>query len=111
MKFIKNRFVVQLNSLCPDKIGFVDGYTDEDNIYGFYKHNKSWKATDLASGCLVIVQPTRKGCAEWIERNQDKIRNAKNRPDYDVKVKNFTNLIKKSLEDLKKERTTNEAKE
>ena len=89
MKFHKGSFLVQLNYLCPRRLDYVSGWIDETNTYGFYKHNKNWKATDLKSGTRIITLPTRKGCAEWIESHQDEIAAVKQTQRYKTFVENF----------------------
>lgn len=96
MKFKKEKFAIQLNENIKD-VAVVEGYIEETNTYGFYKHNKVWKATDLLSGSLVCCCPTRKECVAWIEENLDRIAAIKETQKYKLKVESFRELLKEAL--------------
>lgn len=63
-----------------------EGWIDETNSYGFHKTSDYWTATDIASGIRIIVDKTRKNCAEWIESHQIEL-NEQKIPDSDFGFK------------------------
>lgn len=96
MKFKKSNFAIQLNENIKD-VAVVEGYIEETNTYGFYKHNKFWRATDLVSGSLVCCCPTRKECVAWVEENANRIAAIKKTQKYKLKVESFRELLKEAL--------------
>lgn len=97
MKFRKGTFVIQNIPNAPEPAQVVCGWIEESNTFGFFKYRDYWKATDLMSGTLVTVQPTRKACAEWIIENIAEIERAKADPKYRTKVETFRQKIKVAL--------------
>lgn len=97
MKFSKDFFPIQMIPAAKEKVQVVGGWIDSTNTYGFYKYNKVWKATDLVSGTLVVTQPTRKACAEWIETHEKDIVEKKETYDYRLKVESFRVELKEAL--------------
>lgn len=100
MTFHKGTFVIQMNELYGT-VECACGWIDDTNTYGFYKSFRNmWRATDLLSGTLITVQPTRKACAEWIRDNADRIAEAKSKETYRKKVEDFERLIRERLFEL-----------
>lgn len=97
MKFLKGSFPIQNIPAMRERIWVVSGWVDSTNTYGFYKYGKVWKATDLVSGTLVVTQPTRKACAEWIETHGSNIAEKKETYDYRLKVESFRIELKEVL--------------
>ncbi len=97
MKFSKGSFPIQNIPAMRERIWVVSGWIDSTNTYGFYKYGKVWKATDLVSGTLVVTQPTRKACAEWIEAHEKDIVEKKETYDYRLRVESFRAELKEAL--------------
>lgn len=101
MGFHKGNFIIQNIPNAPTVIDVVSGWIDESNIYGFYKYNKVWKATDLMSGTLITTMPTRKACVEYIGANKERLTQARETQKYRIKVDDFYRAIKKELKKMK----------
>lgn len=98
MKFKKGNFVIQNISDYYEEVSVVFGWINTNEIYGFYKYGKFWKATDLLSGTLICSCSTRKDCAEYIERNQCRLEEVRETRKYLDKVEAFREKIGRRLE-------------
>ena len=90
MKFHKGTFLVQCIDTLDHGTEERTGWIDETNTYGFSKNQKDrWSATDMESGTLICTFDTRKACAEWIEKNADKIAERRTTDEYVAMVEKF----------------------
>lgn len=101
MGFHKYSFPIRLVETADADLEVVTGWANDDYTLGFHKSYKGWTATDLVSGLRICYCETRKGCLEWIVKNEKKVEERREDPVYIMRVMEFRDLIKKELERLK----------
>lgn len=85
MKFKKGSFYIQMIPAAKVKFELRSGWLSDDYQFSFHKSQKNmWTVSDLRSGMEIYCAATRKECAEWIERNYEKICLAREEEKYQV---------------------------
>lgn len=100
MGFHKYSFPIRMIDTYETPIKVVTGWVNEDYSIGFHKirDGKAWVATDICTGTRFCTATTRKGCVEWINKNEQRIIKKREELSYIQRVLDFKEILKKELD-------------